>query len=226
MHAAALWQRTLLVSTGRAKSDIDLFKRLTMTMQWYVLRSKPNKEEALHHQLVLRRFEAYCPQVETDSAGLPVRRKKAYFPNYMFVHADLGEVGLSTFQWMPYGAGLVSFAGEPAPISDEIIQALHQRIEALKKNRTEVFMGYQPGSLLKVNTGPFAGYEAIFDTRLPGNDRIRILLNLVTGNEFEELKKARPYKTFLPEGAQPPLGLHSELMEKYRAAMEKYYIDP
>jgi aminobenzoyl-glutamate utilization protein B len=44
--------------------------------------------------------------------------------------------------------------------------------------------------------------------------------------EFEELAQKRPYKTLLPEGAQPPLGLNTELMEKYRAAMEKFYTDP
>ncbi len=44
--------------------------------------------------------------------------------------------------------------------------------------------------------------------------------------EFAELTKSRPYKTLLPEGAQPPLGINRELMEKYRAGMEKFYIDP
>ena len=155
-----------------------------MTTQWYVLRSKPNKEEVLHQQLILRRFDVYYPQVETGPAGLQTRKLKPYFPNYMFVHANLGEVGLSSFQWMPYAAGLVSFAGEPAPLPDEIMQALRQKIEALRKDRPEVFLGFQPGNALKVNVGPFAGYEAIFDTRLAGNDRIRILLNLVTGNQI------------------------------------------
>jgi len=44
--------------------------------------------------------------------------------------------------------------------------------------------------------------------------------------EFGELKAQRPYKTLLPVDAQPPLGLNTELMEKYRGAMEKYYINP
>jgi len=44
--------------------------------------------------------------------------------------------------------------------------------------------------------------------------------------EFSELAARRPYKTFLPAGAQPPLGLNTALMEKYRGAMEKYYINP
>ncbi len=39
--------------------------------------------------------------------------------------------------------------------------------------------------------------------------------------EFAEYSKTHPYKSFLPEGAQPPLDLNKELMEKYRDAMMK-----
>jgi len=38
-------------------------------------------------------------------------------------------------------------------------------------------------------------------------------------NEFAEYSKTHPYKSFLPEGARPPLDLNRELMEKYRMAM-------
>lgn len=44
--------------------------------------------------------------------------------------------------------------------------------------------------------------------------------------EFAELAARRPYKSFLPDGAQPPLGLNKELMEKYRPQMEKFYENP
>ncbi len=44
--------------------------------------------------------------------------------------------------------------------------------------------------------------------------------------EFAELAAKRPYKTFLPDGAQPPLGFYTELMGKYRGAMEKFYVNP
>jgi aminobenzoyl-glutamate utilization protein B len=44
--------------------------------------------------------------------------------------------------------------------------------------------------------------------------------------EFAELAAKRPYKTFLPEGSQPPLGFYTELMGKYQKAMEQYYINP
>jgi aminobenzoyl-glutamate utilization protein B len=44
--------------------------------------------------------------------------------------------------------------------------------------------------------------------------------------EFGNLAKERPYKSFLPEGAQPPLDVYSKLMAKYRGAMEPFYLHP
>jgi len=44
--------------------------------------------------------------------------------------------------------------------------------------------------------------------------------------EFEELARKRPYKSFLPEDAQPPLGWNKALMEKYGSVMETFYIHP
>jgi len=45
-------------------------------------------------------------------------------------------------------------------------------------------------------------------------------------NEFEELSREWPYRTFLPDDAKPPLGWNTSLMAKYRAEMEKLYITP
>jgi aminobenzoyl-glutamate utilization protein B len=42
--------------------------------------------------------------------------------------------------------------------------------------------------------------------------------------EFAELTVKRPYRSFLPPDARPPLGFYTELMAKYRGAMEKYYL--
>ncbi len=40
-------------------------------------------------------------------------------------------------------------------------------------------------------------------------------------NEFEEFAKEQPYKTFLSDDAEPPVGWNASLMAKYRGAMEK-----
>jgi aminobenzoyl-glutamate utilization protein B len=39
--------------------------------------------------------------------------------------------------------------------------------------------------------------------------------------EFVQQSKEHPYKSFLPQGAKPPLDLNKELMDKYRSAMMK-----
>jgi aminobenzoyl-glutamate utilization protein B len=41
--------------------------------------------------------------------------------------------------------------------------------------------------------------------------------------EFEDYSKKHPYKSFLPEDAQPPLDIYEELMNKFRPLMEQYY---
>lgn len=43
--------------------------------------------------------------------------------------------------------------------------------------------------------------------------------------EFEEQSREHPYKSFLPEGAKPPVELNKPLMEKYRDAMVKVSLD-
>jgi aminobenzoyl-glutamate utilization protein B len=45
-------------------------------------------------------------------------------------------------------------------------------------------------------------------------------------NEFDEFSKERPYKTFLPDDAEPPVGWNASLMAKYRGEMEKFYFNP
>ena len=44
--------------------------------------------------------------------------------------------------------------------------------------------------------------------------------------EFDEQSKKRPYRTYLPDDAEPPLGWNASLMEKYRNEMEKFYLTP
>jgi aminobenzoyl-glutamate utilization protein B len=44
--------------------------------------------------------------------------------------------------------------------------------------------------------------------------------------EFEDYSKKHPYKSFLPEEAQPLLDINKKLMKKYRPLMEKYYTNP
>jgi transcription antitermination factor NusG len=151
-----------------------------MALQWYTLRSKPRKEEAVWRQLTTRGIEVFYPRIRVKPINPRARTILPYFPGYMFIHVDLEEAGVSTFQWMTHTAGLVSFGGEPATVPEGLIVAICKRVEDL-----DVSAGNNPvenmhsGDKIRIQYGPFKGYEAIFDTRVSGTERVRVLLELL-----------------------------------------------
>jgi transcriptional antiterminator RfaH len=151
-----------------------------MPINWYTLHSQPHKEDLLWQQVLSREIECFYPRIRVTPVNPRSRRIRAYFPGYMFVHTDLDSTGSSIFQWMPYATGLVSFGGEPAIVSDALIHALKRRIMEIEHAGGEFFESVHPGDQVLIEAGPFAGYEAIFDVRLPGTERVRVLLKMLS----------------------------------------------
>jgi transcription antitermination factor NusG len=155
-----------------------------VTAYWYVLHSKPHKEELLAEQLELRKIETFAPRIRVQVINPRARKIRPYFPGYIFVRADLAEMGLSTLQYVPGSAGLIAFGGEPAFVPDGLIHAIRQRVGEINSAGGELFDVLKPGETVLVHSGPFAGYEAIFDVRLPGTERVRILLKLLRNRKM------------------------------------------
>ncbi len=150
-----------------------------MSADWYVLRSKARKEDALYAQVVQRGLEVFYPRLRVNPVNPRSRKVRPYFPGYMFVRVDLEAVGLSVLQWMPNSLGLVQFGGEPATVPDSMINAIRKRTEEIAAAGGELFTDVAPGDKVRIHTGPFAGYDAIFDARLPGTERVRVLLQFL-----------------------------------------------
>lgn len=150
-----------------------------MQSHWYVVRTKPHKEAIVWQQLQTRGIETFYPRIQVQPVNPRSRTVRPYFPGYLFVRADLDQVGLSTFQWLPEAVGLVSFGGEPAPVPDAVITALRRHVKEVIAAGGELFYGLEPGDPVEIRDGPFAGYEGIFDARLSGTDRVRVLLKML-----------------------------------------------
>lgn len=148
-------------------------------MNWYALRSKARKEEVVWRQVRTAGFDVFYPRIKVQPVNPRARKLKAYFPGYMFVRVDIEQVGISAFQWMPHSMGLVCFGDEPAIVPDNLIHAISKRVEEISAAGGELFDGLNPGDTIVISDGPFAGYEAIFDARLPGSERVRVLLQLL-----------------------------------------------
>jgi aminobenzoyl-glutamate utilization protein B len=94
---------------------------------------------------------------------------------------------------------------------------------------TVLFPGEVPGSVahhwsvVTCNYGPTAWKGLNAGAKVIAATAIDLFINpkLLEGikKEFEEQSKEHPYKSFLPDGAKPPLDLNKVLMEKYRDAM-------
>ena len=80
-----------------------------------------------------RGIEVFYPKLRVNPVNPRSRKYKPYFPGYLFIKADVDEVGLSTFQWIPYTTGLVTFGGEPSIVPDNLIFIIKSRVEEISK---------------------------------------------------------------------------------------------
>lgn len=150
-----------------------------MALLWYALRSKPRKEDAVWRQLRSEGFEVFYPRIRVNPVNPRSRKIKPYFPGYLFIQVDLEQIGVSRLQWMPHTLGLVSFGGEPANVPENLVFELRKRMEEIAAAGGELYDGLKPGDKIYISEGPFSGYAAIFDARLPGTERVRVLLELL-----------------------------------------------
>lgn len=150
-----------------------------MASSWYVLRSKPNKEDFLWGQVSAHELEVFYPSIRVKTVNPRARKYRPYFPGYLFVHVDLSTLAQSFWHWLPGASGLVSFDESPALVPDALIEAIRRKCQAINTAGGEQLLGLQPGDPVVIHSGPFASYEAIFDRCTSGTDRVRVLLKIL-----------------------------------------------
>ena len=155
-----------------------------MASVWYVLRSKPNKEDFFWGQLLAHQIEVYYPCTQAKLINPRARKIKPYFPGYLFVNIDLQEITVAFLNRLPGSRGLIMFDTQPASVPDTLIAAIRRRVDALNQTNHEQLPAWQIGDTVVIREGPFAGYEAIFDACISGNERVRVLLKLLRGKQL------------------------------------------
>jgi transcription antitermination factor NusG len=148
-------------------------------MRWYVLRSKPNKEQALCNEVDARGLQAFYPCLHVKPVNPRSHKTRPYFPGYLFVRVKLAGVGPTFFARLPQSQGLVSFGGEPSEVPEGLVQAIRKRVDEINAAGGEQLVSIEKGEIVEIQDGPFAGYKAIFDAQVAGNERVRVLLKLL-----------------------------------------------
>lgn len=152
-----------------------------MSDNWYALRIKPHKERTVVQQLQSREVTHYFPTIKVKPVNPRSATQKPYFPGYLFVKANLDQLGKNAFSWIPGTLGLVTYGETAAVVPEMLIIELRQKLSQI--NTTEpVKPTFKKGEKVQVTAGPFAGFEGVFDTRLAGSERVQILLAILSNH--------------------------------------------
>lgn len=148
-----------------------------MMSGWYAIQTKPRKEEAVLASLGRAGLESYCPRMRRRRRvqGRRIQEAVPLFPGYLFVRLQFPR-DYAGIRWTPGLVRIVSHAGTPARIGEEIVEGI-RRMERTGGLRIPA-LRLKPGSRVRVVQGPFTGFEGLVTAHLSGGERIRILLEL------------------------------------------------
>jgi transcription antitermination factor NusG len=144
---------------------------------WYLIRTKSGKEQYVHRELSRRLPETFMPMLETRS-----RRKNVslvpLFPQYLFARLELAAHYFE-IRYMPGVVGFISTGGELLAVAQTIVDKIRSRC------RDGVVQIARPpflhGQHVRIISGPFREFDAIFEGYLSGTKRVAILIATVEG---------------------------------------------
>ena len=150
-----------------------------MASAWYVLRSKPFKEEFFWGQLLAHQIEVYYPFIQAKVFSPTTHKVKPYFPGHLFIHVDLDGLDTSFLNRMPGSRGLVAFNGRPAQVPDDMLTAIRGRVERINRSADEITADQPVVGNVSYPEDAFAEHSAIFEVYGSGTERIQILIRLL-----------------------------------------------
>jgi transcriptional antiterminator RfaH len=160
---------------------------------WYVIQTKPKKEEEAKSYLSTKGVEIFSPLMETFLVrnGKINRELKPLFPSYIFGKFDLDQ-DYSLVRWARGVKKILGFGGYPTSVSEKVIEIIQGRTDhhgIVRKN-----YHFNANDTIRIKSGPLKDLLGIFEGWVSDGDRVRVLLNLI--------------------GYQPTIELHHSMIEK------------
>jgi len=144
---------------------------------WYVVYSKPHKEEQVRLHLGLKGIESFFPRLQLPASSGRNKGVAPLFPNYLFVRLDLAAESHYVI-WAPGVKRIVSFGDAPIPLEDGTVQFLKEKADAhgIIRARSQLRAGQQ----VEISGGPFDGFTGIIENPPNAKGRVKILLKLLS----------------------------------------------
>ena len=149
---------------------------------WFLLTSKPHKDELAHAQLLNQGYEVYRPLAKRlkKRNGKMITTVESLFPRYLFIHLDNGITDNWSSVRYTYGiSDFVRFGKQslPKPVPNHIIANLQDQEETLGERLIDLER-FHKGDQVLIKDGPYKNLLAIFQ-QYEGEQRVMLLLNLL-----------------------------------------------
>jgi transcriptional antiterminator RfaH len=153
-------------------------------MPWYVLQTNRNKERLASAALQQRGVATYLPRLVQWPPPVVGGAIAPLFPGYVF--ADLQPERTPSVATTPGVRAFVSFGGVPASIGADAIAFLRSREGPDGLIRGAEAADAAPQQVRIVN-GPFRGLTAVLESRVPAQERVRVLMRILRSDTSVEL---------------------------------------
>ncbi len=148
----------------------------TPEREWFVVRSKPRKEECAVRHLGRRGIEVFFPRI-LEPVGIGTEWTTVpLFPGYLFVEIMLHEQ-FHQIVWAPGVKGFVAFGEIPTAMQPGVVHFL--RREAGADGVIRPRSRFNAGDRVRIKRGPFAGLIGIIEKPCPERGRIRVLMDFL-----------------------------------------------
>jgi transcriptional antiterminator RfaH len=145
--------------------------------QWYVVYSKPQKEDYAKFHLCAKGLEVFFPRLLLPVSARRRKRIVPLFPSYLFVRLHLHSEEYSYAIWSPGVSRIISFNGTPVAIDEKIVSFLMMQAsnDGLVVARSNLKIGQE----VRITGGPFDGLIGIIQEPPNAKGRVKILLSLL-----------------------------------------------
>lgn len=146
---------------------------------WYVVQTKPKKENQAIENLLRQGYTAYCPKMAEAKRRRQRWQKiiEPLFPRYLFVQLAIGIDDFGPIRSTLGVLNMVRFGNQPATIPQQAIDIIHQQEQVLLGEPGDQ-PTWQPGDKIQVVEGAFAGLNGIFE-KACGTERVIVLLDML-----------------------------------------------
>jgi transcriptional antiterminator RfaH len=173
------WDSVAVFGGAERREDNQVEEMLGQSLDWYAIYTKPREEERACQNLNAWKIQTFAPKVSERVYHRYTEKTfnviKPLFPRYIFArfHPQLGP----KVSFTRGVQSIVSFSGKLVPLEDEIIEAIRSRME---NGLVHIGEEFEPGDEVVIRDGPLKSFKGVFEHKLKGTDRVRILLTTIS----------------------------------------------